>query len=99
MSLMCSPVFLMSGLITSSKASSLFAALHGANESSAAPQENKFAYMAIEIWLGQPGSIPAFVQPLSGMAVGHRKGATAEHFFKIFYGVKFTVGTTDEAYK
>ncbi|KAG5446388.1 hypothetical protein CSKR_110271, partial [Clonorchis sinensis] len=30
--------------------------------------------------LGQPGSIPAFVQPSGGMAVRHRKGATAERF-------------------
>ncbi|KAG5454635.1 hypothetical protein CSKR_106027 [Clonorchis sinensis] len=28
--------------------------------------------------LGQPGSIPALVQPSGGMAVRHRKGATAE---------------------
>ncbi|KER31841.1 hypothetical protein T265_01933 [Opisthorchis viverrini] len=30
--------------------------------------------------LGQPGSIPALVQPSGGMAVRHRKGATAERF-------------------
>ncbi|KAG5446032.1 hypothetical protein CSKR_103895 [Clonorchis sinensis] len=28
--------------------------------------------------LGQPGSIPALVQPSGGMAVRHRKGTTAE---------------------
>ncbi|KAG5446483.1 hypothetical protein CSKR_114056 [Clonorchis sinensis] len=31
--------------------------------------------------LGQPGSIPALVQPSGSMAVRHRKGATAERFF------------------
>ncbi|GAA52009.1 hypothetical protein CLF_107217 [Clonorchis sinensis] len=30
---------------------------------------------------GQPGSIPALVQPSDGMAVVHGKGATAERFF------------------
>ncbi|KER33436.1 hypothetical protein T265_00743 [Opisthorchis viverrini] len=30
--------------------------------------------------LEQPDSIPALVQPLGGMAVRHRKGATAERF-------------------
>ncbi|GAA50477.1 hypothetical protein CLF_104592 [Clonorchis sinensis] len=30
--------------------------------------------------LGQPGSIPALVLPSGGMAVGHRKGATAERY-------------------
>ncbi|KAG5454207.1 hypothetical protein CSKR_111136 [Clonorchis sinensis] len=33
--------------------------------------------------LGQPGSIPALVLPLSGTAVRHRKGAIAERFFRI----------------
>ncbi|KER32246.1 hypothetical protein T265_12827, partial [Opisthorchis viverrini] len=32
--------------------------------------------------LGQPGSIPALVQPSGGMAVRHRKGATAERLNK-----------------
>ncbi|KAG5449590.1 hypothetical protein CSKR_101578 [Clonorchis sinensis] len=31
--------------------------------------------------LGQPGSIPALVLPLGGMAARQRKGATAERFF------------------
>ncbi|KAG5453579.1 hypothetical protein CSKR_109533 [Clonorchis sinensis] len=31
--------------------------------------------------LGQPGSLPALVLPLSGMAARHRNGVTAEQFF------------------
>ncbi|KER27564.1 hypothetical protein T265_05383 [Opisthorchis viverrini] len=31
--------------------------------------------------LGQPGSIPALVQPSGGMTARHRKSATAERFF------------------
>ncbi|KAG5445244.1 ATP synthase subunit alpha, mitochondrial [Clonorchis sinensis] len=39
--------------------------------------------------LGQPGSIPALVLPLGGMAARHRKGATAERFFLNFVHVVF----------
>ncbi|KAG5448288.1 hypothetical protein CSKR_110461 [Clonorchis sinensis] len=35
--------------------------------------------------LGQPGSIPALVQPSGGMAVRHRKGATAERLLFYYY--------------
>ncbi|KER27945.1 hypothetical protein T265_05144 [Opisthorchis viverrini] len=35
--------------------------------------------------LGQPGSIPALVQPSGGMVARHRKGATAERFIYLFY--------------
>ncbi|KAG5444602.1 hypothetical protein CSKR_100705 [Clonorchis sinensis] len=34
--------------------------------------------------LGQPGSIPALVSPSGGVAVRHRKCATAERFFHCF---------------
>ncbi|KER30303.1 hypothetical protein T265_13200, partial [Opisthorchis viverrini] len=34
--------------------------------------------------LGQPGSIPALVQPSVGMAVRHRMGATADQYSSIF---------------
>ncbi|KAG5455056.1 hypothetical protein CSKR_109927 [Clonorchis sinensis] len=34
--------------------------------------------------LGQPGSIPALVLPLGGVAAGHRKGARAERLFFIW---------------
>ncbi|KER21932.1 hypothetical protein T265_09862 [Opisthorchis viverrini] len=33
-----------------------------------------------EARLGQPGSIPALVFPLGGMAARHRKGVTAEQY-------------------
>ncbi|KER28940.1 hypothetical protein T265_04322 [Opisthorchis viverrini] len=33
---------------------------------------------------GQPGSIPALVLPLGGMAARHRKSASAGRFFHIF---------------
>ncbi|KAG5445238.1 hypothetical protein CSKR_103411 [Clonorchis sinensis] len=46
--------------------------------------------------LGQPGSIPALVQPSGGMAVRHRKGAKAEPALKIF--VDLVSVTNSEAY-
>ncbi|KAG5448873.1 hypothetical protein CSKR_109577, partial [Clonorchis sinensis] len=34
--------------------------------------------------LGQPGSIPALILPLGGVAARHRKSFTAEQFFLVF---------------
>ncbi|GAA53112.1 histone H3 [Clonorchis sinensis] len=44
--------------------------------------------------LGQPGSIPALVQPSGGTAVKHRKGATAERFFSNKHNDYLTTKTT-----
>ncbi|KAG5455243.1 hypothetical protein CSKR_203865 [Clonorchis sinensis] len=41
--------------------------------------------------LGQPGSIPAHLLPSGGMAVRHRKSATAEHFFNFFKSSQSTL--------